>query len=197
MRIVAWFAGAVLMLVTGCSVGSGPITRDTGYHHEGGYPDAGSLLPDAALTAECDAVNGCTTGRVCVAVMGVPRCVIDPNPAPPGDGTHCEPCPAPGQCRMNVCVQPSATGGLCEFDSGCTTSQFCISGSCTRDPRIPVPCTDVSVCSPGFTCTMGTCHCVHTTDCPSGFMCSMGSCVAGPGCISDSMCPYSGTLETP
>lgn len=199
MRIVvAWLAGAALLFVSaGCSAGSGSPSRDAGRHHEGGYPDAGSLFLDAGPNApECnDGVHICDFGEICAAVMGVPRCVPDPDPPPPGDGTRCGTCPAPGQCRMGACIQPTPGGGLCEFDTICGTGAFCISGSCTPDPRIPVPCADMSTCAPGFTCVMGTCHCVHTSDCAIGFECVDGACTPGTGCVADVDCPSGDVCE--
>lgn len=201
-NFVAWLAGTALVCgsvvsVGGCSVGSGSTARDAGRHHEGGYPDAGSLFGDAGPMCTNDGTRPCLPTYLCVVDPGThaPHCVPDPNPAPPGDGTHCEPCPAPGQCRMGVCIQPTPGGGLCEFDTVCGTGQFCISGSCTPDPRIPVHCADMSVCAPGFTCVMGTCHCTHSSDCASGFSCVDGACTAGSGCVADRDCPSGDVCE--
>ncbi len=197
MRIVvAWLPVALLFVGVGCSAGSGSV-RDAGRRHEGGYPDTGSLLLDAGpLMAECnDGIHNCGTGEVCAAVSGVPRCVPDPNPPPPGDGTHCGTCPAPGQCRMGACIQPTPSGGLCEFDTMCMAGEFCLGGWCTRDPRIPVPCADASACAPGLVCTGGSCHCVHTSDCPTGFMCTDGACTPGAGCLADIECPSGDVCE--
>lgn len=197
-NVVAWLAGLGLVLgAMGCSSGTSGMSHDGGHQHEGGYPDTGSLFVDVGPNApECnDGIHICDFGETCAAVMGVPRCVPDPNPPPPGDGTHCEPCPAPGQCRMSVCIQPTPGGGLCEFDSICGPGQFCISGSCTPDPRVPVPCSDMSMCAPGFTCVAGTCHCTHTSDCPSGFECVDGACTPGTGCVADTDCPTGDVCE--
>ena len=201
MRIVAWLSVAALLVVSGCSAGSGMTAHDAGRHHEGGYPDSGSLIGDAGpIPIPCtnDGTHPCSIDTYVCAVdptTHMPRCVPDPNPPPPGDGTHCEPCPAPGECRMDVCVQPSPGGQLCEFDDSCPMHQICIGGRCTPDPRIPVPCSDPSVCAPGFTCTMGTCHCVHTSDCASGLACVDGACTPGSGCIADVDCPSGDVCE--
>jgi hypothetical protein len=201
MRIVVASLAAVVVLASaGCTSPNGAGARDGGRARgDANFDDAGPLFTDAGPnTPECnDGVHFCMSGYVCAAVMGVPRCVPDPNPAPPGDGTRCGDCPAPGECRMGICVQPTPGGGICEFDSACTTGQFCISGRCTPDPRLPVPCTDPSMCAPGFVCVMGTCQCVHSSDCPIGLACESGVCVTGPGgnCIRDADCMASEVCE--
>lgn len=199
-NVLAWLAVSASFLgAVGCSAGSGAMHgSDAGRHaHDGGYPDTGILILDAGSpTPECnDGIHVCDFGEVCAAVGGVPRCVADPNPPPPGDGTHCEPCPAPGQCRMGACIQPTPGGGICEFDESCGTGAFCIGGACTPDPRVPVPCTDSSVCSFGLTCVAGTCRCAHTSDCPSGFECVDGACTPGTGCVADLDCPSGDVCE--
>ena len=152
--------------------------------------DAGprTLEPDCG-----EGIGDCWAGFICAAVDGVPRCVPDPERPPPGDGTDCRPCEAPGECRMGVCVQPSMSGRVGEFDPECEMGFLCISGRCTPDPRIPMPCTDTSMCAPGLTCgTDGFCHCLTTTDCPIGLECRDGACVPGPGgdaCVADAECP--------
>lgn len=191
MRIVlsrlAWLMVVSTALVA-CSSGNGATRRD------GGIVPGDAPLGDAPGPGhECnDGVHFCPEGFICAAVMSVNRCVPDPDPPPPGDGTRCGDCPAPGQCRMGICIQPTPGGDICEFDDACLDGEFCIAGSCTPDPRIPVPCTDVSLCAPGFVCEEGTCQCVHTSDCPIGLECMAGVCLPGPGgdsCIADADCP--------
>lgn len=178
-----------LVLLPACS--DGPTrTRDT----DGGVVDPGldASMPPRPPECSADDPDSCYPGFLCAAVDGAPRCVPNPDRPPPGDGTDCSPCPAPGECRMSVCVQPSASGRLCEFDGECLDDELCIAGRCTHDPRIPLPCADVSVCPSGFLCTAGTCACVHTADCPIGLECMAGVCTPGPGgdaCIADLDCP--------
>lgn len=147
---------------------------------------------------ECgEGIGECPTGTVCAAVMGVPRCVfppestLPPSDLPPGDGTDCRPCEAPGECRGGVCVQPSPSGRVCEFDPECGRGLLCIAGRCTPDPRIPVPCSSVEMCAAPLVCVEGTCRCVSTTDCPIGLECdAMGRCVPDEdGCVGDDDCP--------
>lgn len=178
-------SASMLPLSSGCAAGGRD--RDTGP----GFADAPGL--DAAtLRPECgEGFSLCPSGFVCAAVEGVPRCVPDPDPPPPGDGTRCGTCPAPGECRMGVCIQPSPGGGVCEFDDGCDPGHLCIAGRCTPDPRLPVPCSDASMCPSGFMCVMGVCRCSFSADCPIGLECMAGACVPGPGgaCVADADCP--------
>jgi hypothetical protein len=180
-----------LTFVVGCTAGGGATRRprDSGMTIDAGVPDP-----------ECgEGIGGCPVGQVCAAVMGVPRCVFPPptttppTDVPPGDGTDCSPCPAPGECRSGVCVQPSPSGGVCEFDAECGPSAVCIAGRCTPDPRVPVPCTTTDMCAAPLTCVEGLCRCVSTTDCPIGLVCaSSGLCTPGPGgdgCVADDECP--------
>ncbi len=182
------FFAASAVTLAGCSEGmrTRPPADDGGMMMS--EIDGGGLRPDCG-----EGFADCPTGFVCAAVMGVPRCVPDPERPPPGDGTDCRPCPAPGECRMGVCVQPSMSGGVCEFDSACPMGQLCIAGRCTPDPRIPIPCTDSSMCPGGTACGPdGFCHCATTSDCPVGLECRDGSCVPGPGgdsCVADDECP--------
>lgn len=164
----------------------------------GGSPLDGGVGVDAAVRIECDNETLlCASGFICAAVGGVPRCVPDPDPPPPGDGTRCGTCPAPGECRMGTCVQPSPGGGICEFDDSCDPGQLCIAGRCTPDPRLPVPCTDPTMCPSGFACVEGICACSFTADCPIGLACVAGACVPGPGgaCVADSDCPATRVCE--
>lgn len=148
-----------------------------------GPPDAGPPQP------ECAGDGDCPSAFVCAAVSGVPRCVPNPNPPPPGDGTDCSPCPAPGECRGGVCVQPTASGAFCEFDPECGTGELCIAGRCTPDPRVPIPCGDSSACPLGLSCgPSGICICTYTTDCPSGLVCIDGACDPGDRCVADAEC---------
>lgn len=183
---------AMALLGIGCdagNAGTGRRPRDSGMTIDAGVPDP-----------ECgEGIGECPGGTVCAAVMGVPRCVFPPEEMmpptglPPGDGTDCSPCPAPGECREGVCVQPSPSGAVCEFDSECGAGFVCIAGRCTPDPRVPVPCTTVAECAAPLVCVDGLCRCVSTTDCPIGLECSdMGLCVPGPGgdaCVGDDDCP--------
>lgn len=156
--------------------------------------DGGTVIEGDAGPPECTPDMGCGSGFICAAVEGVPRCVADPNPPPPGDGTDCRPCEAPGECRDGVCVQPSGSGAFCEFDAGCDAGFLCIAGRCTPDPRIPTPCTTDGDCYAGLTCgPMGVCVCAYNTDCPIGLVCADGVCTAPDGsgvpCIADAECP--------
>ncbi len=178
----------LLALLSGCAApGTAPA--------DGGGVDAFTSDPDAGPPRpECAADEDCPSGFVCAAVEGLPRCVPDPDPPPPGDGTDCRPCPAPGECRMDVCIQPTTSGAFCEFDSECADTELCIAGRCTPDPRVPVPCSSAADCPTGLTCGPdGTCICMHTTDCPIGLECTTsGLCGPGPGgdaCIADLECP--------
>ena len=177
----------LILVASGCA-DPGGTRRDGG----GAGVDAGPGTDAPGLRPECDSeTNLCPSGFVCAAVAGVPRCVPDPDPPPPGDGTRCGACPSPGECRMGVCVQPSPTGGLCEFDDACDTGFLCIAGRCTPDPRLPTPCTDATMCPSGFLCVEGICACSFTADCPIGLACVAGACVPGPGgaCVADTDCP--------
>lgn len=154
--------------------------------------------PDSGPEARCTSDDECERGYLCRAVGGVPQCVPDPNPPPPGDGTDCSPCPSPGECRDSVCVQPSTTGAFCEFDPECGEGQLCIAGRCTPDPREPTPCDDDGDCYAGLTCGPAmTCMCTFTTDCPIGLICEAGACVPGPGgepCVADGECTEPGAV---
>lgn len=178
-------------LAAGCEAGRVGTRRDR---------DSGLTIDAGAPDPECgEGFGDCPTGTVCAAVMGVPRCVFPPPPTtpttdlPPGDGTDCSPCPAPGECRAGICVEPSPGGGLCEFDDACGGGFLCIAGRCTPDPRIPVPCTTVAECAAPLMCVDGLCRCESTTDCPIGLLCtSAGLCEPGPGsgsCVADADCP--------
>jgi hypothetical protein len=188
-------AALLILALPACSDGGGGRPRDGGMD----MIDA----PTARIECSADDPGSCDPGFVCAAVAGVPRCVPDMDRPPPGDGTDCRPCPAPGECRMSVCVQPSPTGEVCEFDAQCDMGQLCISGRCSRDPRVPVPCTDASMCPTGMICgPMGTCECDTTTDCPLGLLCMMGLCVppgtcvtGGGGCIADADCTAAQVCE--
>jgi hypothetical protein len=100
---------------------------------------------------------------------------------------------------MGVCVQPSPSGAVCEFDSQCAMDELCIAGRCTPDPRIPVPCGEAMRCPSPFVCGPdGYCHCVTTTDCPIGLECRSGTCTPGPGgdaCVADRDCPAESVCE--
>lgn len=176
---------SISLLTVGCSEGATTRPRDGG----------GPVLDGAApLEPECVADgDDCPSGFVCAAVSGVPRCVPDRDRPPPGDGTDCRPCDAPGECRMGLCLQPTDSGSVCEFDSECAEGELCIAGRCTRDPRVPTPCTEDSMCPPPLTCGVdGVCVCAATTDCPIGLECVSGACAPGPGgdaCIADAECP--------
>ncbi len=179
----------------GCAAGAAP-HGDAGIGDPDGsvlaVPDGGA---DAGPQPECAGDSDCPQGFVCAAVNGVPTCVPNPNPPPPGDGTDCSPCPSPGECRMNVCIQPTGSGAFCEFDSECGDGELCIAGRCTPNPRVPVSCSDSSSCPTGLTCgPAGTCICMHTTDCPIGLVC-LDSGLCGPGdgtdgapCVADAEC---------
>ena len=110
----------------------------------------------------------------------------------PGDGSSCGDCPAPGECRNSVCLQPSASGEFCEFDSECEETELCIAGRCTPDPRYSQPCTETADCAGTMTCApAGICVCAVNTDCPSGLLCEAGACVPPnvPGaCLADEEC---------
>lgn len=179
-------------LAAGCAAGTGTVS-------DGGM----SIPPDGAAPAdagpECSDTVPCPRGFVCAAVEGVPRCVPNPDPPPPGDGSDCRPCPAPGECRMGVCIQPTASGNWCEFDVDCEPTELCIAGRCSPDPRVPVPCADGSECPVGLVCgPTGSCICNTNTDCPIGLVClESGVCGAGPGgeaCIADLECPEPGMV---
>ena len=158
-------------------------------------PFDGGPLPDAGgnVEPECTSNDDCSDGDLCAAVGGVVMCVPNPNPPGPGDGTICEDCPAPGECRSMVCVQPSGTGAFCEFDPECEEGvELCIAGRCTPDPRTPTSCEDDGDCYAGLTCSAdNVCTCAFATDCPIGLECLDGACVPGPGgaCSADSECP--------
>jgi hypothetical protein len=159
---------------------------------DGGPIDATAVTPDVGMEdPECAGDGDCPDGFVCAAVSGVPRCVPDPDPPPPGDGTDCRPCPSPGECRMDVCIQPTPSGMWCEFDDECMDDELCIAGRCTPDPRIPVPCTSDAECPAGLRCS-DTGICTFTTDCALGLVCEGGMCTPGPGgdaCVADEECP--------
>lgn len=188
MRCFHFTVSLLAHLLAGCSSGSPVRPADAGTPGDGGAP-----LLDGAAPAECTADgDDCPAGFVCAAVMGTPRCVPDPDRPPPGDGTDCRPCKAPGECRMGVCVQPSPSGAVCEFDGECADGELCIAGRCTPDPRIPVPCGEAMSCPGAFVCMEGLCRCTATTDCPIGLECVAGACVPGPGgdaCVADADCP--------
>lgn len=165
-----------------------------GTPNDGGGMDAGPGTDAGEIDLRCTSDEGCGPGFVCAAVEGVNTCVPDPNPPPPGDGSDCRPCEAPGECRDGICVQPSATGAFCEFDTECMAGELCIAGRCTPDPRTPTPCVNDADCYAGLICGMeGFCVCTYNTDCPAGLICEEGSCVPPPGsgipCVADSECP--------
>lgn len=189
--LVTLLLALVAFVASACEPGrvGGRRPRDSGMTIDVGDPDP-----------ECgEGIGECPGGTICAAVMGIPRCVfppmsmMPPTDLPPGDGTDCSPCPAPGECRSGVCVQPSPSGGVCEFDEQCDSGFVCIAGRCTPDPRIPVPCSAPSECAAPLVCVDGLCRCVSTTDCPIGLVCSTsGLCEPGPGgdaCVADDECP--------
>lgn len=182
MARLAW-SGPILFLalaLTACAAGGNEPDGSVG------TPDSSTF--DAGGGPECASDEDCSRGFVCAAVDGVPTCVADPTPPPPGDGTDCSPCPAPGECRAGVCIQPSSTGDFCEFDGVCALDELCIAGRCTHDPRIPIPCTDSSMCPTGQECVAGECTCDVATDCPSGLICVAGDCTPGDLCVADDEC---------
>ncbi|MEM7140774.1 MAG: hypothetical protein AAF548_07035 [Actinomycetota bacterium] len=172
------FRSLLVLSLVGCAVNNGPVNPR-------GMDPADPMTPvdpadptDPADTAECDGPEDCAQGLVCAAVAGVPRCVSPPTVGQPGDGTSCGDCPAPGECRAGVCLQPSATGEFCEFDTECEEDELCIAGRCTPDPRYSQPCTETSECAGTMTCApAGICVCAVNTDCPSGLLCEGGACV--------------------
>lgn len=186
VRSVFVLVSLAAALAAGCSEGNGRPRGDGGL--DPGIDGGPTLEPECG-----EGFDECPTGFVCAAVMGVPRCVPNPDRPPPGDGTDCRPCDAPGECRMGVCVLPSPGGSVCEFDTECPMGELCIAGRCTHDPRIPIPCASDSMCPPPLTCGPdGVCTCEATTDCPIGLECVAGACVPGPGgdaCVADAECP--------
>jgi len=138
--------------------------------------DTGVYAPDAAYAmapgGDCGpGLPPCPTGTLCQSQEGMMRCVADMPAASCGD------CPAPGECRDGVCIQPAAEGSVCEFDPECGPL-LCIGGRCTPDPR--TPCTGV-----------GCEGCASDADCPVGLGCFSGVCSppADGGCIADAECP--------
>lgn len=149
--------------------------------------DGGAPVPSGP---ECGPeLPACPEGSSCVSTPDGLRCQTD---RPPGDGTDCGFCPAPGECRAGACVQPSPGGAVCEFDPECGEGFLCIAGRCTPDPRVPRTCAEPgSRCVDGTTClSTGTCGCVHDAECPIGLVCMAGTCGTPPGgCVADAECP--------
>ncbi|NOY91568.1 MAG: hypothetical protein GXP55_10230 [Deltaproteobacteria bacterium] len=180
-----------LLFASACAASSGGdfITTRSG---------PGDPPPDAT---ECVGDADCPGDFVCRVFSVGPRCVLpeDLTPRVPGDGTTCGDCPAPGECRDSVCVQPDAGGAFCEFDPECGDGMLCIAGRCTPDPRIPTSCADSTSCGGGLVCSMdGRCVCETTSDCPVGLICAPdGSCVPDDpgGCVADDECPAGGLCD--
>src|SRR5687767_2002536 len=146
--------GAMRTSASFCLLWLSACAASGGDPRDGGPIDAVVVRPDAMTeTPECAGDGDCPDGFVCAAVAGVPRCVPDPDPPPPGDGTDCRPCPSPGECRMDICIQPTPSGMWCEFDDECMDDELCIAGRCTPDPRIPVPCTSDADCPAALHCS--------------------------------------------
>lgn len=147
--------------------------------------DGGTLADGAMSMNECATFLDCLPTEVCRAVSGVLRCVSpdivpDPGTCPGG-------CTAPAECRSGVCVTPSMSGAVCEFDTECG-DDLCITGRCTPDPRARTTCPR-GVCPGALMCVMGVCECTHTVDCPIGTLCMSGLCAAPPGaCLADREC---------
>lgn len=160
--------------------------------------DPGDPPPDAS---ECLSNADCPGDFICRTFSVGPRCVLpDTTPThPPGDGTTCGECPAPGECRAGVCVQPDDGGAFCEFDPECGPEMLCIAGRCTPDPRIPRTCDGPGTCDGSLMCSMdGRCVCGTTSDCPVGLICAAdGSCVPDDpgGCVADDECPAGGLCD--
>jgi hypothetical protein len=179
------FACLLMLAISGCAA--------TGAGADGSTTDGGMSNTDAGTSGpECSEARPCPGAFICAAVGGVPTCVPDPDPPPPGDGTDCSPCPAPGECRDGTCIQPSPTGDFCEFDGVCPAGpprQLCIAGRCTVDPRVPIPCSSDDMCPTGLHCgDSGVCQCSFTTDCPAGLTCVGMMCTPGDLCVADDEC---------
>jgi hypothetical protein len=177
----AWVIVLAALGPVGCAEGAGSSRRGR----------------DDGLPSTCTADGEeCPAGLICAAVDGLPRCVDPSERLPPGDGTDCRPCAAPGECRDEVCVQPTRDGSICEFDDACESAELCISGRCTPDPRMPIPCDAAAMCAAPLTCVEGTCRCATTTDCALGLLCSGGLCVPGPeACVADADCEGGAACE--
>jgi hypothetical protein len=134
----------------------------------------------------------CDAGEVCRAVGGVLQCVrpdLVPDP-----GMTCGTCPPPNECRGGVCVTPSGSGAVCEFDTECG-DDLCIAGRCTPDPRGRPPCTTAGTCPGSLMCTAGVCTCAHSVDCPIGAICEGGACTTPGGCLADRECAATDVCE--
>jgi len=182
---------AALLLSSACAASSG-----------GDFATARVAPGDPPADAtECTTDTDCPGDFVCRTFSVGPRCVLPESvtPHPPGDGTTCGECPAPGECRDSACVQPDLGGAFCEFDPECGDGMLCIAGRCTPDPRVPHSCPDTASCDGSLVCSVdGRCVCTTTSDCPVGLVCSPdGSCVPDDpgGCIADDECPVGGICD--
>lgn len=154
---------ALSLFVLASTVGCAP-TRLPGRH--AATPDAGPGDAPTTPSSTCgEGLPSCVAGTICQSVHGAMHCVADPS-----------------MPRTQYCNG--------EFDTGCGAGMLCVAGTCTRDPRLPNPCTDDSTCPSGNMCVAGQCVCAHSSDCPSGLECSGGACVPGLGaCVADADCP--------
>ena len=110
--------------------------------------------------AECNALEDCPTGRLCVLVTGdVGVCQRDRDVA----CTLSSDCPMPLVCRRGTCLN------VCELDVDCP-----FSGICASDGE------GGNVCMP-------TGGCVIDAECPAMNVCYFGACV--PECRADMDCP--------
>lgn len=166
-------------LLSGCAAETGG-SRGGPNARRGGDAGPGELGGEG----DCESNDDCVAPNVCFPIEGVLRCV-DPSVTRADSGTpgpsSCGPCPAPGECRGGLCIQPNAAGDVCEFDPECADTELCISGRCTTHP-----------------CPSGRCACAAAADCPVGLICEAGTCIGGPGvegCIADRDCPSGHACE--
>lgn len=191
MRTVLTFPlslfSASLVLLSACGEASLTSADDGGVSSDAAFSDG------APMRIECDLErNDCARGFICIQDRDQTRCVRDPDPPPPGDGSDCRPCPAPGECRQGVCIQPNQDGTFCEFDHLCRDDAICIAGRCTDDPRRPSDCREEPTSCGGATeCGEdGVCNCEFDTDCPLDLVCDEHQCLPEESaeCVADLDC---------
>ena len=163
-------------------------------------PETGCLFEDN--TIDCDDLNACTTGDLCVEGACVSGPPLDCGDQDPCTDTGCDP--------VTGCIADHNTAP-CDDQNACTSGDTCEQGACS--PGEPVSCDDGQFCNgdetcdvdtgcvPGeapavpdpFECTVELCdevsdevlHLANDDLCPDGpGPCDAGACDPASGCAS-------------
>ena len=99
----------------------------------------------------CESVE-CLDGMRCFDYWGAGICVVERRES----GFCNEDCGLDAECRFDICVEADFSGIVCEFDSDCLYSEFCIVDHCTELPCSPG---DIQPCYYGPVGTEGVGEC--------------------------------------